>query len=121
MASVHNHNTQKLLGSLIILLEASCFPLLWTAEWLNCPWINSLASYWLHMVSKVHLNHRNPIILGRDRKLSSNVLFSRPSVFLFVYLQRSLKYSVTLSPGILLRSFCEAAVVQRQGVRPLIE
>lgn len=59
----------------------------WTA---NCLWINSLASYWLHSMSEVHLNTRNPIMHGREhstRGLSKCYCYAHYSVFLFVYLQ----------------------------------
>lgn len=66
-----NTEEARLLGGLIILLVASCFPTLWTAGQLNCLWINSLVSYRLHRVSEVHLNPRNPIILAKDGKHST--------------------------------------------------
>lgn len=92
LARAVNTEGAELSGSLIIHLGASCFPSLWTAGQLNCLWINSLASYWLHRVSEVHLNPRNPITLGRDGKHSTRGLskcdcYAHYLVSLFVYLQ----------------------------------
>lgn len=66
-----NSEEAALLGILIIHLGVSCFPSFWTAGQLNCLWINSLTSYWLHTASEVHLTLRNPITFGRSRKQST--------------------------------------------------
>lgn len=66
-----NSEQAALLGSLIIHLGASCFPSFWTAGQLNCLQIDSLASYWLHTLSEVHLNQRNPITFGRYARQST--------------------------------------------------
>lgn len=96
-----NTEGAKLLGSLIIHLGASCFPSLWTAGQLNCLWINSLATYWLHSVSEVHLNTRNPIMLGRDGKHSTRskqVLVLWPLVSLPVCLPAVLRHFAPMLP-----------------------
>lgn len=61
-----NTEGAKLSGRLIIHGGASCFPSFRTTGQLNCLWINSSASYWLHLASEEHLNTRNPIMPGRD-------------------------------------------------------
>lgn len=73
MARRVNTERKQLLRSLIIHLGASCFLSVRTAAELNCLEINSLACYWLHTASEVHLSRGHPIMLAEMRRLAAEV------------------------------------------------